>query len=164
MITDVSNYVSVRDRAEQLGCMVSDRISVLPANFESAVSINDFLQRTEAATLRTLFRLNGVPSDDLVSREQRGAYIQNNSIEWIAPTLFVAGSIWSQEPNVVNLALNVLSTYITDFFKGAPGRKTVKLEIVVEKRRSTLCKRLKYEGDAEGIRELAAAIGRLADE
>jgi hypothetical protein len=64
----------------------------------------------------------------------------------------------------VALALDVLGTYLTDFFKGIPGPKTVKLEIVVEKKRDRSCKMVRYEGGVSGINELPEVIRQLSDE
>jgi hypothetical protein len=161
---EVQDYISVRDRAVELGCEAPRHIAILPVDFATATSATGMLQRSEAGTIRTLFRTNEIVLDELVPKEARGGYVQNNSFEWIAPTLFISGSLWSQDPAAVNLALNVLATYLTDFFKGMPGRKAAKLELVVEKKAGKTCKKLTYEGDVSGLRDLAATIERLADE
>lgn len=62
---------------------------------------------------------------------------------------------------VVSVALNVLSNYITDFFKGVTGTKIVKLDIIVEKNGDTTCKKISYEGDAEGIKSLVDVVRKL---
>lgn len=164
MTATVVDYVNVRERAASLGCVVPERIAILPVNFDSVASRSEFNQLSEAATVRTLFRTNHVPTDELLPKEERSPYIQNNSFDWVAPTLFVSASLWTQNPMAVSLALNVLASYITDFFKGAPGKKTVKLDVVIEKKGDHSCKKLKYEGDIAGLGPLSDIIRQIADD
>lgn len=164
MITEVVDHASVRDRAAALGCSIPERIALLPINFVSALSRADFQQRSEAATVRKLFRINAIPTDELLSKEERLPYIQNNAFEWIAPVLFISASIWSENATAVSVALNVLSSYLADYFKGMAGKKTVKLEVVVERKGNYTCKKLTYEGDISGLPDLAGAIEKIANE
>ena len=84
--------------------------------------------------------------------------------EWVAPTLFISASLWSQNPMAVSIALNVISNYITEFFKGSAGTKSVKLEIIVERKTNYSCKKLKYQGDVSGVLDLAKTIEGIASE
>ena len=71
------------------------------------------------------------------------------------PTLFVGSLIWSNNPNLVSIALNMISTYATDFLKGIPGKPKVKLEIIVPNSQERGSKRITYEGDVEGLKQVA---------
>ena len=79
MAMEIAEYISVRDRLAELGCLAPARIAILPVNFDSAVSRADFLQRSEAATVRTLLRTNGIPIDELLHEGENSPYIQNNA-------------------------------------------------------------------------------------
>ena len=88
---------------------------------------------------------------------------QNNAADWVGPIIFVAGSLWSQNPLAISVALNVIGNYLTDFFRGAETRKA-KLEFIVEKTNDRTYKHLTYEGGAEGIAALEKVIRGMANE
>jgi hypothetical protein len=162
-MVNVSDYVDVSTKLTDLGCNHPTGFALLPSNFESAGSIDEFRQASEAATVKTLFRAAGIPHSDIVDKSKRPPYIHNNAIEWIAPTLFVSASLLSNNPELVSGALGVISTYVADFLKGATGKNLVKLNVVVEKTKTRTCKEISYEGDAEGLRNLTGAIQDLAN-
>lgn len=164
MSTSTSEYIDVHERIKELGCMQPTGLALLPANFELASSIAEFRQVSEAATVRTLLRTSSIPLEEIVSGENKPPYIQNNAFEWVAPTLFVAGSIWSQNPSYVNVALSVIGNYVTDFFKGMGSENEVKMEIVVERTKSKTYKKISYKGPPEGLQELPSIIKAASDE
>ena len=164
MTVTIADYINVREKATALGGAVTEKIALIPINFESADSAEDLLQPSEAATVKTLFRINQIPLDDLFPTTQKPRYVQNNGFEWVAPTIFVGSSLMSANPELMSLALDVLASYITDFFKGMSGEKTVKLELIVETSKDYTCKTLRYEGSVSGISELKEEIMRISDE
>jgi hypothetical protein len=164
MTVTITDCVSVRERARQLGVSPPERIAVLPANFETAVSSAQLLYPSEAATVKTLFRSNRIPLDNLMSSSESSRYIHNNDFEWLAPTLFVSWGIISENQTFVTVALNVLSNYITEFFRGIPGTRKVKFDIVVERNVEGICRKISYQGTPEGIRSLPEVIRKLCDE
>ena len=164
MTTIISDYISVSERLEELGARYPIGLALLPANFESAESADSFRQLSTAATVKTLFRNNGIPQDDIVDRAKRPQYIQNNSFELILPTLFVSAAFISENPNLVSIALNVISSYAVDFFKGMSGDKTVKAEVIVEKTKTKTCKKITYSGPVDGLKELAKIVKEASDE
>lgn len=164
MTIQISDYVSVSDRLEALGGRYPTGFALLPVNFESALAIADFRQVSEAATVRTLFRNNGLPQDDIVERSKRPPYIQNNAFDLILPTLFISAALLSENPNSVSIALSVIANYATDFFKGLSGDKNVKLEIVVEKTKTKTCKKVSYSGPADGLKDLASVVKAASDD
>jgi hypothetical protein len=163
MTTTITDYVSVHERTAELGCQIPRNITLLPENFDSAQKTTDFLQLSEAATVRTLFRSHCVLLDELLPAEQRPHYIQYNSVDWVAPTLFISSAVMTENPTAVSLAISVLANYLSEFFKGMSG-KTAKLDIVVERKRDQSCKKLSYEGDVAGLSALPKIIQRLSDD
>ena len=157
----VDEFVSVDARAGELGIHSPRGLAILPDNFDVAESPDEFLLQGQASTFRKLLTERGVEFE-YVSSDGVG-YINNKSVDWIAPTIFVSASLISQDQNAVSVALNVISTYLTDFFKQIRP-PVVKLQFVVEKRGDRTCKKLTYEGDVSGLASLEAAIKRLADE
>jgi len=164
MATNISDYVNVRQKMADLGCRYPHGLALLPANFEHASSIAEFRQVSEAATVKALFRNEQLPHDEIVKPDQRPPYIQNNHFEWVAPTIFISYALFSQNPQCVSVALSVIANYATDFFKGMSGNKSIKLDIVVEKTKTKTCKKITYQGDVQGLKELPSVIREVADE
>lgn len=162
--TTVVNYIRVDERIDALGCTFPAGIAILPENFETAAARSDFIQRSEAATLKALFRNNEVPFSEILPSAEKSAYSQYNNLDWIAPAIFVSGSLLSQNPMAVSLALSVIGNYLTDFFRGIPGRKGVKIDIVIERRRDRSCKKITYEGDVQGLTRLVDIMRQISDE
>lgn len=162
MKTTVTDYVCVAERAIALGCQVPTGMTLLPDNFETATARVDLLFRSEAATIKTLFRNNQFPLTDLLPTGERAPSIHNKNFEW-APALFISAAMLSENPDAVSVALGIISNYATDFFKGM-GHKNVRLVIVVEKKKNHTCKKISYEGDIAGLSSLPEVIQKISDE
>jgi len=67
----------------------------------------------------------------------------------------------SQNPAAISVALSVLANYVTDLFKGTVGSKKVSLDIYVEKTDKKTVTKIKYTGDAEGLKNLDGVIKQL---
>lgn len=157
-----SEYLSVADRAAELGCPMPTGFAVMPQNFDTATSRNKLLFRSEAATIRKLFRLSATPFENFLPGDERVPSIHNKSFDW-APLLFVSAALMSSDPNAISVALGVISNYLTDFFRGIHNPK-VKLNVVVERKKDRTCKKLSYEGDVAGLLSLVDAIRKINDE
>ncbi|MCE1159669.1 MAG: hypothetical protein LWW74_00490 [Burkholderiales bacterium] len=164
MTTTISEYIDVRQRISDLGCLSPTGLALLPSNFETASDISTFRQVSESATVRTLLRTSNVPLDELLSKEQHSPYIQNNAFEWVAPTLFVSVGMLSQNASYLSVALSVIANYATDFFKGMSGENQVQMDIVVERTKSKVCKKVTYKGPPEGLKDLPEVIRAASDE
>lgn len=68
-----------------------------------------------------------------------------------------------EQPNGGITFVERLSNYLIDFFKGVSGRKVVKVDFVVEVSGEGTYKRLSYEGDVEGIKDLFNTIQAVND-
>jgi hypothetical protein len=138
-------------------------VALLPINVETAKSVTEFLQASEAATIKKLLRAEGLPLDDIVDRSRRPPYVKNKSHEWVAPILFVTASWYSQNPALVSIALDVLGNYATAFFNGLRGSRDVSLNIVFQKKNGA-CKKIAYNGPVDGLKDLAKVIRGVGDE
>jgi hypothetical protein len=161
--TKISDYVDVSKKMADLGCRCPERMALLPINFESAISISEFLQASEAATIKKLFLAKDLPLDEIVDRTQRPPYVKNKWHEWIAPIVFISASLYSQNQALVSVALDVLGNYATEFFRGTPGAHEVSLKIVVERKNGTY-KEVEYRGPCEGLKDLAKVVHEVANE
>lgn len=164
MTTTISEYIDVRQRIADLGCLSPAGLALLPSNFDTASDISNFRQVSESATVRTLLRTSNISLDELVNKDQRPPYIQNNAFEWVAPTLFVSVGVLSQNASYLSVALSVIANYATDFFKGMSGSNEVQMDIVVERSKSKVCKKITYKGPPEGLKDLPEVIRAASDE
>jgi len=155
--TEVTDYLDVVKKMADLGCRCPERMALLPINFESATSIGELLQASEAATIKKLFLAEDLPLDEIVDRSQRPPYVKNKSHDWVAPIIFVSASLYSQNQSLVSVALNVLGNYATDFFKGSGGTREVSLNIVVVTEKKTY-RKIAYKGPVEGLKGLAEVV------
>ena len=114
----VTDYLDIQMRLSEFGLPNATGLTLLPTNLASAPNAEDLLQASEAATVRSLFRSAGLGFTELPDRTHGIRYIQNNAADWVGPTIFVAGSLWSQNPLAISVALSVVSNYLTDLFKG----------------------------------------------
>lgn len=155
MSTTTSEYINVREKIALLNCNHPSEISILPAGFESAKSSNDFRMQSEASTVKKLLKVAGIEVESITS--EKIPFIQNNSHEWIAPTIFYAASLLSANPDIISISLGVIGNYVTDMFKGINKNPSVALTLVVEKP-SGKCTKIEYEGTVDGIYQLTKLV------
>ena len=156
-----SEYIDVRAQALKLGCNVPTALALLPINFDTAKSKDDLVHEDSVLTIRKLFRQAGIAETKIEKDGEKIPYEQRKSFEWVAPTLFVSASLLSQNANFISIALNVISNYLTDYFKGIISDKTVKIDIVVEQTEKNKSKRIQYEGSLEGLDELTQILKEI---
>ena len=165
MTSTVSDSFDVRDKLNQLGYTLPESLVLLPERIGTAMSANDVHQLSESGTMRVLMRQAGVPLGDVFDKSQRPPYIQNNDVSWIAPTIFVAAGVLSDNPNLMSVAYGVLTNYLTDFFKGKQGENTiVKASVIVETTTERTFKEISYEGPISGLAEMAALVRSVQDD
>lgn len=158
MSVEVSDFINVRQRLNELGAEYpTDGITLLPLNISTAESITDLKQASEAATIRKLLRQAAIPVKDILSKEKRPPYVKNKSNDWVSPILFVSATVWNNNPEVVSVALNIVSSYIYDTFKGVIGSRTAKISVVVEDPNGNST-RIDYEGPSEAVKDLAKLV------
>ena len=160
----VSDYPSVQKRLESLGCAFPQGVAILPANFTVATDRSAFKELAEAPTIRKLLRSGGLPVSGLLPDGETSPLILNRSAGWAGPALFISAGLLSTNAAAVNMALGVLTNYLSDFLKGSLREKGVALDIIVERRGDRVCKKISYQGPIEGLEALANAVARIADE
>jgi hypothetical protein len=135
---------------------IPDGLSFLPENFDTATNTEDFIFTDTLSEVRKIFKASEIPFELLNVKKPKLRTRKN--ADWLGPTLFISFSLLFQNSALVSITLNVLSNYLTDFFKGTIGKKNVKFEIVVETKKNVETKRITYEGSIEGIAELYPII------
>ena len=66
-----------------------------------------------------------------------------------------------QNPEAVSLALGVISNYLAGWYGVIGGEQKVKLDIVVEQTEGGGYKRIEYEADVDGLKELPPIVIKL---
>jgi hypothetical protein len=89
----ITDYIQVAGSADELGLHRPTGIAILPEYFETAPDHAHLRQRSEAATVKTLFRTNGLLLDEILPKSERIPYIQNNAFAWVGPTLFISSAL-----------------------------------------------------------------------
>lgn len=163
-----AEYPDVQQRAAELKVNAPTGLALLPRNFADAVSADDLIHESTAPTVRVLWKEAGVDETQLEPDGVRIPTVSENAFEWLGPTIFIGAAIWSENPQAVTIALGVISNYLTEWFKGIPGDKRVRMSAVVEKTKSkgkskTYVK-VEYEGPPEQVADLADMIKEAADE
>ena len=155
------DYINLSCRFSELQCAEPLSFCFLPENIDTANSIDEFIYTDNVLTLRKVFKLNNLPEDRLENNYSKTR--QRRSIDWYAPTLFIGYSLWTQNPDMVSIGLNVISNYVTDFFKGTFGERKIKLDIVIEKTPKKTYKKLTYEGDVEGLKNIGDLLKNITE-
>jgi len=160
----IEEYVDVEEKASQLGCNIPTSLAVLPRNFDSATSKTELIHEGTTATIRKLFAQNNIKETPLENEGEKYPQVVEHAFDWVGPTILITSSIILQNPHLITITLNVISNYLTDFFRGIPNNQTnAKLSIVV-KNKSGNYKKIKYNGHKDGLKELPKIIKAVYDE
>lgn len=154
----ISDYLDVKKRAQEIGCNVPETLAILPRNFENARTKEDLVYESSTLTVRKLWEQNKITETPLEKHGERFLLLAEHGLEWIGPTIFVTAMLLSQNPSLVTIALNVISNYLTDWFRGVvKERQKVRINFIVETKNGD-CKKLEYEGELEGLKSLPQVI------
>ncbi|NHV29379.1 hypothetical protein [Burkholderia sp. D-99] len=159
MSTEVRDYVSVSEKLKSFGVSLPSGLVLLPGNLATATSIDDLRQQVESDTVRTLLKANNIAYAEIFDEDDQPPYLQQYSFEWFGPTLFVSAGLLSQDPNVLSVALGVITNYLYDLFKGTNEGKA-SLDVVVQHADGS-CKSVRYSGPPDGLSKVAEIVKEL---
>ncbi len=151
-------FVSVEEQAEKLGCQVPAHVAVLPRNFATADSLEDLVHESNCATVRKLLAEAGVEESRIEPEGTKLPEIQENDFTWLGPTIFFAAAALANNPDLVTVALGVVSNYVSELFRGVTGQRRVRCDVVVEQTKTKKCVRIHFEGDPESLSNLQPAV------
>lgn len=152
-------YKELTDSLIRLKIAVPAGLAFIPENIDSADRIEDCIYTDTLSDLRKFIRANQIEIIELT--KSNGLYRARKSADWFGPTLFVSASVISGNSELISIALNVISDYVTDFFKGSGRNTKIKMDIIVETNNKGTYKRIKYEGDAKGLEDVSKIIDSL---
>jgi hypothetical protein len=154
------DYASVAERCDALGVRRPTGLAMLPRNLATAGAGDELFAEASDAAVRTLWRQANVEEERLDSPEAPFPRVSEHHADWIGPTIFLGPALLSESPALVTVALGVITNYVTDLFKGVPGRHTARLHVVVERSNGD-CVQVTYNGPATEIGEVLDAVGDL---
>jgi hypothetical protein len=161
---EVSDFPDVSERCVALGIDPPMPLALLPSNVDSATRTDQLIHSMEEPTVAKLLAQASVDAGRLQVPNQTPKYQALHFGDWIGPTIFVAASLMSGNPEAVDIAFGVIANYVTDILKGVTGPATATLDVVVETKRGS--RKVHYEGPPEGLGDLPAIIrevGRTDD-
>jgi hypothetical protein len=135
----------------------------LPGNFDTAESKNELIYESSASDIRILFRKAEIIETRLEKQGDKYSYKQDKQFDWIGPTIFIAASILTQNPDIISITEGIISNYLTDLFKGSSYSKDIKLDFIIEKTRDKEITRFSYKGDVAGLDKLPENIREVLD-
>jgi hypothetical protein len=174
MDTQVSDFMDVEAKVRALGCAMPTGVTVLPYNFGSADSRNDLCYVGAHLGLRETLRDSGIPGTSLEESEDAAVRVllrESVLPEWIPPTIFVAGTLLSQNPALIDLLLGVVSNFLYDLFRDTLGRRPTELDevtfsIVKLSLGSFTYKRATFQGswkndELKGLKEFSKVVRKM---
>lgn len=166
MKTEIVEYINVRDKIKDLSLNEISGLVFLPYNLKDVNIQNDFLYDDSLKVVSKLFKQNNINISRIEQDTSETKYYQENDITWLGPTIFIAYSLWSENPNFIAIGLSVIANYLTDFFKGKSSSPRVKINYVVEKdpKKGKNNVHFSYDGDIAGLKEIPEILTKLKDE
>jgi len=121
-----------------------------------------YQHESSAITIRKLLREQGIDAE-VAEGDAGRSDIQENAFELILPVIFVGAACATANPHVYTILINVLSSYIYDFFQGIQDDKKVRASFVVRKANGQLTK-IRYSGPPEQFKDIKDIIEAERDD
>lgn len=99
-----------------------------------------------------LLKKEKLDADFAFSNLDNCVFVENHSIDWFGPTIFIPLMVISQNQNVVSLCLNIISNYVYDLFKGKNKDPSINCSFIYEDKKKK--KKIEYEGPVSGLKEI----------
>jgi hypothetical protein len=150
-VVDVSKFATIVQEA-------TNQIVLLPNNIESTEGEQN-LYASSLPTVLKLARQHGLPvavHGDVSS----SALLEQRSVEWFGPAIFVSSLFASQNPHAVSVALSMLANYLTTLFSGRSDA-SANLDIYVRQDRAGTITKIKYNGAVSGIVGVKDTVDRV---
>lgn len=132
----------------------TDGIALLPVNYKD--EDNYKYQSTSLSFFKYAKDKTEVAfyTDPEVLYEQR-------SVEWFGPVILITSSLLSQNPEIVSITCGVISSYLTDFFKGQK-KPEVSVKVIYKETETEKTTEIEYQGNGEDLSKLQQAILEVA--
>lgn len=155
----VTSYTDLKIFLDKHNLEPISSLCFLPENLKSIDDSYDFIYSETTTDLKKTFKGENIEISYLTN--DKPLLRVRKSADWIGPTILIGLSTISENPNMIGITLNVLSSYLYDFFKGTSNPKKVKFDIVIESKKKKEYQKISYEGNIEGIEKLETVIKSL---
>lgn len=145
------------EKLRELKLTLPDNLAFFPDNFETAQATSDFIFTDSMLDLNKIFQQENkvfVP----VFGQDTELYRTRKSSDVYLPAIFFGLSQLTENSTIVSVSLNVLSNYVYDLCKGSSGNNTAHVDLYVETKEKGKVKKLIYNGNVEGLKELDKII------
>jgi hypothetical protein len=136
----------------------SDSVVFLPFSTETDFDQKKLISYSQS-TLNILKKVKqkGIDAGIAIGSLDDCVVIDDHSLDWLGPVLFFSLPLLSQNPNLVSICLNIISSYVYDIFKGKKNDPNVNCSIIIEKENKSAIK-IKYSGPVSGLTEVKNII------
>lgn len=76
------------------------------------------------------------------------------------PAIFIGSEVLKANPDMMSVVIDLVRDHVKELFGGLKSDRRVSLEILIENSRG-LCRKVKYEGNAEGLRDVDRIVRGL---
>lgn len=151
--------LNLNNKFEDLRLSFPSTICFFPENVEAAKAKEKFIFTESMVDLNKVFKQNNITLEVLGGDTE--LYRSRKNAEIYLPAVFFSFAMISENPNIVSVSLNVLSSYVYDRLKGSFGKKTAHVELYIETNEKGKVKKISYKGEASGIKDLGKIIKAL---
>jgi len=155
----IEEYLEPENKLNLLNFNSHDSFYFIPENLNEEIESAKYIYSESTTDIRKLLKAENITVEYLT--KDKPLLRARKSADWFGPTLFITYSLLSQNSTLVGISLNLISSYLYDHFKGNTESKNIKFEIIIENKKKKEYKKIKYEGNIEGIKELESVINGI---
>jgi len=148
--------IELNNSLEKLSIQNISDLAFLPENLNIADNVNEFIFTESVVELNKYFQAENI-NIQILGGEPKLLRSRKNADIYLPP-IFIASSIISNNPNIVSIVLNIVSSYIYDNIKGKLGKKIAQIELFIEKKEKGKYLKIDYKGDIEGLKQIEKII------
>lgn len=151
--------IVISSRLEELGLKMPDTLAFFPENLDSAKTKDEFIFTDSMLDLNKIFRQENISIGTLGTDTE--LYRSRKNADIYLPAMFFGFSLLAENPTIISISLNILSNFIYDHFKGTIGKKIAHADFYVETDKTGKIKKLSYNGNIEGLKDVEKIIKTL---
>jgi hypothetical protein len=162
MAIEIKEIANVEALSAGIGISTPVGFCALPRGFETARALADLQHESSALDVKVLLREANI---HLTIYQPDGVaipYLQENDNTWVGPTLFFGVTVLTQQPELISVALSVISNFLTEHFRGRPEPSRARFSVIREttetKTTKKVTNRYEFDGPPEQMAEFIAMI------
>lgn len=155
----IVEYIETPNKLNLFNFDSNNSFYFIPENINEELESTKYIYPESTTDIRKMLKSENITIEYLTS--DKPLLRSRKSSDWFGPTLLITYSLLSQNSTLIGISLNLISSYLYDYFKGSTESKQVKFEIILESKKKKEFKKIKYEGSIEGIKELESVIKGL---